>query len=158
MTKLIGCAQPWPECLTFTCDLPRLNKGGVDAVRQWIEQANQPRLIIIDTLAKVRDVKGSQESTYEADYQSVSNLTALANEHRVSIILVHHQRKMEAEDPLDSVSGTTGLTGAVDTVAVLLHDSQGTRLHARGRDIEEIDVVIQFNRIAAAGRCWARQL
>lgn len=37
----------------------------------------------------------------------------------VAIVLVHHVRKMDADDPLDTVSGTTGLTGAADTVLVL---------------------------------------
>lgn len=64
---------------------------------------------------------------------------ALADEQSVAIVLVHHQRKMAAEDPLDTVSGTTGLTGAVDTVLVLTRDGNGTTLHGRGRDIEEVE-------------------
>lgn len=64
----------------------------------------------------------------------------------VAIVLVHHVRKMDADDPLDTVSGTTGLTGAADTVLVLNRTSQGVTLVGRGRDIEEIDVAVSFSR------------
>ena len=63
----------------------------------------------------------------------------------VAIVLVHHQRKMEADDPLDTVSGTTGLTGAVDTVLVLYRTGQGTTLFGRGRDVEEIEKAVSFD-------------
>jgi hypothetical protein len=53
---------------------------------------------------------------------------------------------MAAEDPLDTVSGTTGLTGAVDSVLVLTRDGNGTTLHGRGRDIEEIEDAAVFDR------------
>jgi hypothetical protein len=54
--------------------------------------------------------------------------------------------KLEADDPLDTVSGTTGLTGAADTVLVLKRDSAGVVLYGRGRDIEEIETALQFDR------------
>ena len=102
--------------------------------------------MVIDTLAKVRDPKGAQESSYEADYATVSELKSLADEKGVAIVLVHHVRKMAADDPLDTVSGTTGLTGAVDSVLVLTRDGNGTTLHGRGRDIEEIEDAAVFDR------------
>ena len=52
---------------------------------------------------------------------------------------------MDAEDVFDTVSGTLGLTGAVDTILVLTRKAQGTTLHIRGRDIEdEADLAVQF--------------
>src|SRR3954468_9746925 len=56
MTRLLGL-QPWPDRLRFETSIPRLKDGGIDTVRRWIETAENPRLIIIDTLAKVRDAK-----------------------------------------------------------------------------------------------------
>jgi hypothetical protein len=144
MTKLLGL-QEWPARLEFTTDLPRLKDGGIERVRQWVERAEKPRLIVIDTLQKVRDPKGSQENSYEADYAAVTALKALADEHGVAVVLVHHQRKMEADDPIDTVSGTTGLTGAVDTVLVLYRTGQGTTLYGRGRDIEEVEKAVSFD-------------
>ena len=150
MDKLVGLGQ-WPQRLAFVCEMPRLNNGGIDVVRKWIEQADKPRLVIIDTLARVRDARGREQSNYESDYAAVADLKALADAHGIAIVIVHHQRKMDAEDPLDSVSGTTGLTGAVDSVIVLMNDSSGVRLYGRGRDIEEIDTVVEFD---AAACVW----
>jgi hypothetical protein len=52
---------------------------------------------------------------------------------------------MEAEDPLESISGTNGVTGAADAVLVLNRDSKGTTLYGRGRDIEEIETAMRFD-------------
>lgn len=77
MTKLLPAfAQEWPERLHFETEMPRLKDGGLDMVRRWIEQANEPRLVIIDTLQKVRDPKGIDQNSYEADYAAVSELKA----------------------------------------------------------------------------------
>src|SRR3954452_14561503 len=145
MTKLLNPFEPWPERLRFEVEMPRLKDGGTDMIRLWIEAVDEPRLVISDTLQKVRDPKGSQESSYEADYAAVAELKALADKHGVAIVLVHHQRKMDAEDPVDTVSGTTGLTGAVDTVLVLSNSGQGVTLYGRGRDIEEIEKAVTFD-------------
>lgn len=39
--------------------------------------------------------------------------------HKIAIILMHHLRKTRASDEFDPVSGSTGLTGAADTIARL---------------------------------------
>ena len=146
MTKLLPAfGEHWPERLHFETEMPRLKDGGIDLVRRWIQAAEKPRLVVIDTLAKVRDAKGHDQTNYEADYGAVGELKALADQYGVAIVLVHHQRKMEADDPIDTVSGTTGLTGAVDTVLVLYRTGQGTTLYGRGRDIEEVEKAISFD-------------
>jgi predicted ATP-dependent serine protease len=73
-------SDPWPARLKFECVMPRLNAGGVAFIRRWIDSQPEPRLVVIDTLAKVRDPKGAQESSYEADYAAVSELKSLADE------------------------------------------------------------------------------
>jgi hypothetical protein len=60
-------------------------------------------------------------------------------------VLVHHLRKAEADDPFDTVSGTLGLTGAPDTIMVIKRDAMGSTLHARGRDLTEIEKAIKFD-------------
>jgi hypothetical protein len=67
---------------------------------------------------------------------------------------------MAAEDPFDEVSGTRGLTGAADSVLVLKRDagSQQPVLYGRGRDLEEIDTAMQFDKDTGAwnilGAAW----
>ncbi|WP_336491301.1 AAA family ATPase [Methylobacterium nigriterrae] len=142
---LIGTAEDWPAGLTFICSMPRLRDGGIALVRRWIEAAEQPRLVIVDTLAKVRDPKGEQQSNYEADYAAMSELNDLAEKVGLAIVVVSHTRKMDADDPIDTVLGTTGLTGAVDSVLVLASTSQGTTLYGRGRDLEEFEKAAHFD-------------
>ena len=148
MTKLFG-TSPWPAKLCFTCEMPRLAEGGLAFVQKWIEGAERPRLVIIDTLAMVRMPNRKDQNSYDADYAAVKELRDLALTYGVAVMLVHHLRKAEADDPFDTISGTLGLTGAPDTVMVIKRDTGGTMLHARGRDLIEIEKAIKFD----AGTC-----
>lgn len=136
---------PWPKRLNFMCELPRADEGGVELVRKWIEQADAPRLVIIDTLAKVRPGKGRDEGNYDADYRAVTAWKLLADEFNIAVVLVHHVRKLVAEDPLEMISGTNGLTGAADAILILNRSSQGCTLGGRGRDLEEFELAIKFD-------------
>jgi hypothetical protein len=140
----------WPARLTIASleeGWPTLDKGGLAEIKKWVDTVERPRLIIVDTLAKVRGSKRDEDSAYESDYRAVTAMHALANQHGIAIVLVHHVRKMEAEDPVDTVSGTTGLTGAVDTILVLKRDGDGAvTLYGRGRDIEEIESSLTFDK------------
>jgi hypothetical protein len=144
--------QP-PKRLTFCYEMPRLSVGGLDAIREWIASQPNPRLVIIDTLAMVRSPKQQDESSYDSDYAAVKELRKLANETGVAIVIVHHLRKAEADDPFDNISGTLGLTGAPDTVMVLKRDAGGAiTLHAKGRDLIEIEKAMEFDRNACIWR------
>jgi hypothetical protein len=147
--KLLGAfAETWPSRLIFSTDWRRMNEGGIDDLHQWCDNVQKPRLIVIDTLAKVRPATtGKSGPTYDDDYRSIGELHRLANDRGIAIVLIHHVRKMDAEDPIDTVSGTLGLTGAADTVLVLDRRSDtGMTLYGRGRDIEEIETAIEFDR------------
>jgi hypothetical protein len=152
MLKLMGATQDWPERLRFKCEMPRLGDGGLDVIKDWIASVAHPRLIIIDTLAMVRSpTKHKEQTQYDADYAAVLELRTLASEHSLAVVVVHHLRKMAAEDPFDTISGTLGLSGAPDTVLVLGYDSGGSGtivLHGRGRDLVEIGKAMSFNREA----------
>jgi hypothetical protein len=60
--------------------------------------------------------------------------------------VVHHDRKAEADDPFDTVSGSLGLTGAADTILILKRQTGGVTLYARGRDIEERETALHFEK------------
>jgi RecA-family ATPase len=113
---------------------------------EWIKSVQSPRLIIIDTLAMVRAPKGKSQTDYDADYNAVLALRDLAAQHGLAIVVVHHLRKAEADDPFDTISGTLGLTGAPDSVLVLKRDTAGVVLHGKGRDLLDIEKVLTFDR------------
>jgi hypothetical protein len=148
MTKLFDI-EAWPSNLTFACEMPRLANGGIKFIKDWIEKAQRPRLVIIDTLAMVRSPARKDQSSYDADYAAVKELRDLAAEHGIAIIIVHHLRKADADDPFDTVSGTLGLTGCPDSIMIIWREGNGVLLAAKGRDIEEVKKSVQFD----AGSC-----
>lgn len=142
--------QPIPDRLTFVTEWPRAGNGGIEQLRTWIAGHREARLIIVDVLAMFRPMsKGRDQTLYDADYHAIKELQALASEAGVAIIVVHHARKgaSESGDPFEVISGTLGLSGAADTAIVLNRDSNGTTLAGRGRDIEEFETAVIFDRM-----------
>jgi RecA-family ATPase len=149
MSKLFGIL-PRSSRLQFRTKMPRLAEGGLEVLRRWLQGAAKPRMVAIDTLAMVRMPNRKDQSTYDADYAAVIGLRELAHEFGVAIVVVHHVRKMEADDPFDTVSGTLGLTGCPDSIVILKRDAAGSMLLGRGRDIEEIEKAVTFNKQTCA--------
>jgi hypothetical protein len=144
--KLLGSDETWPSDFFYDVNWDRADRGGVTRIRNWLKGAGKPRLVVVDVLAKFRSASGN-ENSYEADYGAVSELQTLASEFNVAIVIVHHIRKAGSDlDPFEKVSGTMGLTGAADTTLVLDRSGSGVTLYGRGRDIEEVEVDIQFDR------------
>src|SRR5215217_3783004 len=139
-----------PTRLTIDYDCPRLDAGGLDDIRAWIQAAENPRMVIIDVLNKIRPAQKHNEGIYDYDVRCLEGLQSLAAESRIAIVVVHHTRKADAEDPFDCLSGSTGLTGTADTTLVLARDSQGTTLYGRGRDIDELETALSFDRTTGA--------
>jgi hypothetical protein len=131
--------------LTVRTIAPRIDTGLIAELDKWRLGCKRPRLIIIDVFLKVRPPRKKGEDPYSADYDAVTPLQRYASEHRLAIVLVTHTRKMAADDPLEAVSGTNGVTGAADAVLVLNRDAKGTTLYGRGRDIEEIETAMRFD-------------
>jgi RecA-family ATPase len=108
----------WPDGLTLTTAWRRLDKGGVTDIADWIKRADRPRLVILDTLAGVKPIRNN--SGYAEDYDSLTALHRLANDVGIGVLVLHHTRKLDAEDPLDTISGTLGLAGCADTALVFV--------------------------------------
>ena len=76
-------------------------------------------------------------------------MKALADELNITLLLVHHLRKQGDSDPLNKLSGTTGISGAVDAVFVLdksKRSQDNATLVATGRDIEYRELEIRFSK------------
>ena len=91
---------------------------------------------------------------YDEDYRICGKLADLARKHRVALVVVHHLRKLPADDPLDEVSGTTGLTGAADGIWILkrARSRKDGKLIVTGRDIGEQELKLTWN---AENGTWA---
>jgi len=139
---------PVPARLYLATDWPRANEGGIAAIGTWIQEHPDARLVIVDVLAMFKATsRGKDQTLYEADYLAIKDLQALAMASGVAIVVVHHTRKSAAEnDPFEKVSGTLGLSGAADTTIILDRDQNGCTLYGRGRDIEENDTAVEFDK------------
>ena len=79
----------------------------------------------------------------------------MADKYKIALLLVHHLRKMPDSDPFNMVSGSTGIIGAVDSLYVLEKDSRTdnkAKLHVTGRDIEDMQLFLEFDRAASTWR------
>lgn len=144
-----------PHRLTiwYNNDLPRLGEGCEEALREWLDANPGARLIVIDTLNYIRPERMRDEDPYAYDYRSAISLQRLAGERGIAIVVIHHTRKSVADDYLESVSGTNGLTGGSDAVIVLERQNDGTTVFkGRGRDIEEFELAATFDKEACRWR------
>jgi hypothetical protein len=139
--------------LTLETACPTMPAGGDAVIVDWIETNPGARLIIIDTFEKMRGRNPQGVSAYSADYAAAGRFKTIADNHGVPILLIHHVRKQGAEDWQDLVSGTNGLTGAMDATLVL-ERSRGQAdgvLHVTGRDVVENDYAMSFD-----GTFWTK--
>jgi hypothetical protein len=119
---------------------PQFDDGGIDELVELIVR-EEPKLVVIDTLAKVRAASRSNH-VYENDYKTLAPLTALASKYRMCILIVTHNRKGKSEnDALEQVSGSLGLTGAVDGALVIdgIRTDKQYKMSLIGRDIPNDD-------------------
>jgi RecA-family ATPase len=146
-SRLRKLQSGFPERLFYVTELQRLSAGGLEQIRDWITTHPQARLVIIDTLAMVREGRKREETHYDADYAAILELRKLANDLKIAIVVVHHLRKADADDAFDTVSGTLGLTGAPDSILILRRAGQdGYTLHGKGRDLIDFDKAMTFDR------------
>lgn len=116
----------------------------------FLREFSQTKLVIIDTLQKVRSVGSSniRDGMYAVDYADVSALKTLADKHCIAVIFVHHLRKMaDGNDPFNEVSGTAGIVGAADTTFILRRrrNEQSAELLVTGRDVEYQELQLKFS-------------
>jgi hypothetical protein len=97
-------------------------------------------------LAQFRKLSNGKTQIYAEDYAAISGLQKLASKYNVGIIIVHHDRKSEADDVFDTISGSLGLPAAADTILIMKRQAGAVTLHVRGRDIEEAEMALQFNK------------
>lgn len=124
-------ANRWPR---MTDD----GEGGLRLLDEWLKGRPDARLVVVDTLARVKPRAG-RGNAYEEDYAALSPLQELAMRHGVTVLVLSHFRKQEAEDPLETITGSMGSSATLDG-ALLLQRHRGRAdavLTVIGRDMKE---------------------
>ena len=105
------------------------------------------RLVVIDTFQKIREQ--AAQMSYSGDYADISYLKQIADQLNITILLVHHTRKMADNDVINEISGTNGIAGSADTLMILKKKKRSDSsaiLSCTGRDIEDRSLVVKLNK------------
>jgi len=132
--------------LHFRTEWPALNDGGFELLESLINDT-QPRMVIVDTLGRVRQHRLREDNAYAADYAFAAEIASLANRRNIALVAVHHTSKAERDDPVDEISGTLGIAGAFDTIAILKRTRETTSasLFLTGRDVDEHEYALTID-------------
>ena len=147
--RLYNLTDTAPSNLYFAVMCSLIGGGLEEQITDFLNDYPKTKLVIIDTLQKVRDTKGGAGKTgmYGNDYDDISSLKKIADEYNIAVLLVHHLRKLkDSDDPFNEVSGSTGIIGAADTNYVLKRkrSSRDATLLACGRDVEYQELTLRF--------------
>lgn len=135
-----------PSRLHFATGWPRLGQGCVEDLEAWCDEHPATRLIVIDTWRAIKPPAG-RASAYDEDANAAAPLLDFTRRHPgLAVLVVHHVRKSEADDPFDTISGTHGLTGIFDTLMVLGRHGEGAKLMAQGRDLDGYEKALERDR------------
>ena len=124
-----------------------------EQLQRFVREHPDTRLIIIDTLQKVREI-GGEAYSYANDYDIISRLKVFSDCHGLCLILVHHTRKQKAKDVFDMISGTNGLLGAADGAYLLAKPERTANeatLDVSGRDQQDQRLYLYRNEEKL---CW----
>ena len=122
--------------LYFATHAKMIGRGLDEQLEGFIGEHRDTRLIIIDTLQKVRETVKDAYS-YANDYEVIGRLKTFAGKYGICVLLVHHTRKQPAGDSFEMISGTTGLLGCADGALLMQKEkrtSYTATLDVVGRD------------------------
>ncbi len=122
-----------------------LDNGLLEALDEWRRSVEHPRLVVVDVLQRIKPAGNAARNSYENDYSAWAPLQHWALEHDIAVMGLHHTRKGGADDPLEALSGSNGLSACADTTLVLDRDGNGITLYVRGRDVEEKETAMAFD-------------
>ena len=151
--RLLQICQGETGNISFATEAEILGNGFERQVMDFLQEHPEARLVIVDTLIKVRQAN-STNNAYADDYATMTAFKRLADRYGVAILVVHHTRKKEAKDIMDMISGTTGLMGCADGAMVLERPARrlpDASISMTGRDHQDARIQLRQN---AQTMCW----
>ena len=143
--RLFEITEEAPSSVHFCTECAPIGQGLEEQIEIFSAEHPDTVLVIIDTLQMVRPAR---DATYANDYRDLSALKRISDAHGIAILLIHHLRKETADDVFNRISGTTAISGAVDSSFTLVEERRGSgkaKLSCIGRDIEYREVTLERN-------------
>ena len=76
--------------LHYVTEWEPIDRGGLEDLDAWLGEHPGTRLVVIDTLKRIRQHTSGRRNMYDDDYEAVQPFVPLASDHDVSILLIHH--------------------------------------------------------------------
>lgn len=148
--KIMGEGATYPQNAYFATKAPRIDEGLIDWLGQVLDEKPNIKLVVIDTLAKVKSIKPirANENIYLSEYEFQGRIKEFADKREICVLVVHHTSKGNKSDSFDKVNGSTALMGAADFTFVLDDVDRERReatLNITGRDIECQELAIRLD-------------
>lgn len=139
--------------VAFATEADLLGDGFEKQLAAYLRSHPDTKVVIVDTLAKVRGVVSSS-NVYSSDYATMNVFKHVADTYKIALILVHHTRKQDAEDAMQKISGTNGLMGGADGAMILEKPDRSkpeATLTMTSRDFEDTMIHLRQDRQTM---CW----
>ena len=134
---------------TTDIEAPYLNNGLEEDLQRWIDGVKNPKLIVIDTLARVKQrVSGFNKGTaYDQDNELLRRIQQLAITNGVCIAFITHLSNAQQDYSFDKITGSVGLQGMTDAMWLIDRgdNSPNASITGRGRDILDFQYAVKWN-------------
>ncbi len=98
---------------------PRPLPEGLTDLARYVRD-HKPRLIVLDTLGRLRRAGNGKRNAYGVDVDELGPLQALAQgTPGLAVLALHHTRKGTSADYLENASGTFGVAGTADAILTI---------------------------------------
>jgi hypothetical protein len=138
-----------PDTFDYVITAQTLENGLIEQLEEYIHEHPDTALIVVDTLQKVRGIPKGKETSYGNDYRELGQLKSFADKYGISVLVVHHTRKMkDDDDEFNTISGTNGISGSADTAMILSRKrfEEDTKLSITGRDVDQSQTILNFDK------------
>lgn len=142
--------EPAPEQLFIAQSCPRLGDGGEVWLDNWLADHPGTGLLVLDPLVRIRGggrIQDQSTNSYEQDYRDMEVFKRLSDRHKLCVLVLHHTRKLPAEDWLNTLNSSTGLIGSADGIMLLQGERGGNdaTLRATGRMVRDQELALQWH-------------
>lgn len=126
--------------LQYATEWGGTDDGGIEQIEEFLTDYPDTRLVVVDTLKRVRPRTSGRRNMYDVDYEAIQPFVPVAAEYNVAIVLVHHlNQDANPNDPYDSFQGSAGLPAAAEGILLLTRErgQSDAVLTVDGKDIRD---------------------
>jgi hypothetical protein len=147
-TRLKGAGATPTDNFSIFTDWPR-GQEGIDRLRQYLDENLDVKIVVIDTLFLFTKIQDGND--YTQTVTIMESLKRIADDRDMSIIVIHHSKKMGKDnggDILESALGSTGIVAGPDHLLYLKRtpaEPADAVLHFVSKDTEPAELALKFD-------------